>query len=350
MSAGGHLGNHTFSHPHPASMSVEQYLAEVDANEALLRDLVGDSPEQTRSWKVFRYPFLEEGTDLPSRAAIRAGLATRGYRIAQVTMDFYDWAYNGPYARCLAKGDEDSIAALKQDFIDHAAANLRWADAAARELVGRPVPQILLLHVGAFDAVMMDELLSTYEKNAAGLRHARGRARRPGVRARAARAEGQLRRVLEPGAQGARHAITEPADALGHAAGTGVPLTGPAREAHRGLIRVVSFPGRGHVMNPNNPYAPPGAGPPGYAMQPAGPMAMQGSTCQNCGRSAPTKNVMFMQNIGCIVIRFPKTIRGTCAGSASATSSGATPSSRSSSGGGASSRFSIRWCPSRPTS
>ncbi len=71
-------------------------------------------------------------------------------------------------------------------------------------------------------------------------------------------------------------------------------------------------------MNPNNPYAPPGAGPPGYAMQLAGPMAMQGSACQACGRSAPTKNVTFMQNIGCIVIRFPKTIRGnlcrTCIG------------------------------------
>jgi peptidoglycan/xylan/chitin deacetylase (PgdA/CDA1 family) len=167
VSAGGHLGNHTFSHPHPADLTVEQYLAEVDANEGLLRELVGAGPEQTRSWKVFRYPFLEEGADLPSRAAIRAGLAARGYRIAQVTMDFYDWAYNAPYARCLAKGDETAIAALKEDFIDHAAANLRWADAAARELVGRPIPQILLLHVGAFDAVMMDELLTTYEKNAA---------------------------------------------------------------------------------------------------------------------------------------------------------------------------------------
>lgn len=167
VSAGGHLGNHTFSHPHPASLSVEQYLAEVDANEALLRELVGADPEQTRSWKVFRYPFLEEGADLPSRAAIRAGLAHRGYRIAEVTMDFYDWAYNAPYARCLAKGDERAIAALRQDYIDHAAANLRWADGAARELVGRPIPQILLLHVGAFDAVMLDELLTTLEKNAA---------------------------------------------------------------------------------------------------------------------------------------------------------------------------------------
>ena len=29
----------------------------------------------------------------------------RGYRIAAVTMDFSDWAYNDPYARCAAKGD-----------------------------------------------------------------------------------------------------------------------------------------------------------------------------------------------------------------------------------------------------
>jgi hypothetical protein len=68
---------------------------------------------------------------------------------------------------------------------------------------------------------------------------------------------------------------------------------------------------------PVNPYAPPAAPVPYGA-----PMPMQGgfmgSTCQVCQRSAPTKNVMFMQNIGCIVIRFPKTIRGnlcrTCIG------------------------------------
>jgi hypothetical protein len=63
---------------------------------------------------------------------------------------------------------------------------------------------------------------------------------------------------------------------------------------------------------PVNPYAAPAA------MQVAQPGAMAwqrggggvGGNCQVCQRSAPTKSVMFMQNIGCIIIRFPKTLRG----------------------------------------
>ena len=32
--------------------------------------------------------------------------------------------------------------------------------------------------------------------------------------------------------------------------------------------------------------------------------------CQLCGRNAPVKNVTFMQNIGALIIRFPKTVKG----------------------------------------
>ena len=60
-----------------------------------------------------------------------------------------------------------------------------------------------------------------------------------------------------------------------------------------------------------NPYAPPG-------MVTASSAAMTASHCQLCGRHAPTKHVTFMQNIGALVIRFPKTLRGylcrTCIG------------------------------------
>ncbi len=168
--AGHPLGNHTYTHPDlGGGMSVADYLADVDANEATLRALskAEPAPAAERAWKVFRYPYLREGRDLETRRAIRDGLLQRHYRIAQVTIDFFDWAYNPPYARCLAKGDSKAIDALKEDYLDHAAFELRWADAASRELFGRPVKQILLLHVGAFDAEMMDALLSTYEKNGA---------------------------------------------------------------------------------------------------------------------------------------------------------------------------------------
>jgi hypothetical protein len=69
-------------------------------------------------------------------------------------------------------------------------------------------------------------------------------------------------------------------------------------------------PGSPYVQQQPAPYAP---APPVGAMQLAAPAAAQALTadhCQACRRRAPTKHVTFMQNVGCIVIRFPKTTRG----------------------------------------
>jgi hypothetical protein len=46
-------------------------------------------------------------------------------------------------------------------------------------------------------------------------------------------------------------------------------------------------------------------------MQPSmGQQPLVTTRCQACQRVAPTKQVTFMQNIGALIIRFPKTIRG----------------------------------------
>jgi peptidoglycan/xylan/chitin deacetylase (PgdA/CDA1 family) len=162
VAAGNPVGNHTRTHPDLRQMSTDAYLADVAANEPLLRDLERGSDDRT--WKFFRYPFLQEGTDLTSRSRIRDALLARGYRIAPVTVDFYDWAYNAPYARCLARHDDGAIAALEKSYLADGRLWIRWADAAARALFGRPIEQILLLHIGAFDARVVDELLTEYEK------------------------------------------------------------------------------------------------------------------------------------------------------------------------------------------
>ncbi len=52
-----------------------------------------------------------------------------------------------------------------------------------------------------------------------------------------------------------------------------------------------------------------------YAMQPHAPQGAPRdgifrARCQACGRQAPVKQVTFMQNVGLLVIRFPKTVRG----------------------------------------
>jgi hypothetical protein len=38
--------------------------------------------------------------------------------------------------------------------------------------------------------------------------------------------------------------------------------------------------------------------------------ALFGPRCQVCGRHAPVKQVTFMQNVGVIVIRFPRKVQG----------------------------------------
>ena len=60
-----------------------------------------------------------------------------------------------------------AIDALKQTYLDDAIVALRWSDEAARALVGRPIAQILLLHIGALDALLIDQLLTRYEHEGA---------------------------------------------------------------------------------------------------------------------------------------------------------------------------------------
>ncbi len=158
--AAGHpLGNHTYSHPSLRDMGLPAYFRDIAANEPLLEEMAL-SAEAT---PTFRYPFLLEGMSREDTVAIREHLDKRGYRIAPVTIDFFDWAFNPPYARCRAIADEAALEALRKTFLEHAIEMLEWSDAASLDLYGRRIPQVLLLHSGAFDAEMIEPLLQAME-------------------------------------------------------------------------------------------------------------------------------------------------------------------------------------------
>jgi peptidoglycan/xylan/chitin deacetylase (PgdA/CDA1 family) len=162
LAAGNLLGNHTYSHLDLARVDVASYLADVDRNESWLAKLAG-APAPGRDWRVFRYPFLQEGATQSAREAVRAHLFARGYRIAEVTVDFEDWQWFSAYARCSGAGSEHDVDALRVLYREAARKELLAADALARQLFGRPIRQILLLHAGAFTAEMIEDLLQEYE-------------------------------------------------------------------------------------------------------------------------------------------------------------------------------------------
>jgi len=157
--AGFPLGNHTWSHANLDNVSVDAFETEIARNEATLRSRAGQT-----DWHWLRFPYLAEGTDPAKRAAVRHYLAGHGYRIAAVTMSFGDYAWNEPYARCVAKGDKAAIAGMERDYLAAAQDQIGRSRAMAKALYGRDIPYVLLMHIGAFDARMAPRLLDLYRK------------------------------------------------------------------------------------------------------------------------------------------------------------------------------------------
>ncbi len=150
------LGNHGFRHLSLDDVTVETAFADVLKNEAVLKQ---QGP--LRRW--YRFPFLREGNGLKKRRAMRALLTDAGYRIAEVSIDADDWAFNDPFVRCALRGDVAAQQHIKKLLVEHHVEELRRMRQMTAGLVYRDVPQVLLLHLGVAEVESLDALLTAYE-------------------------------------------------------------------------------------------------------------------------------------------------------------------------------------------
>ena len=162
--AGYPLGNHTFSHMNITSGTLEAFEADLEAGEPVIRDLMGD-----QDWRVLRFPYLSAAGNNPAiHAGIMAYLKDHHYRIADVSMGYSDWAYTDTYARCMAKGDTAAVEAMKVQYMNGVAVSIKRGLALSQKVYGRRIPFVVLMHEGAFSALMLPKVLDVYE--AAGAR------------------------------------------------------------------------------------------------------------------------------------------------------------------------------------
>ncbi len=152
--AGFPLGNHTFSHMDLNTNSLSAFEQDLLVDEPVLRKFMGD-----KNWRWLRFPFLREGDTVEKHQAIDAFLKAHGYKVAEVTLSFGDYAYNDPYARCLAKNDQQGIEALEQSYISGASDSLAQGQQLANLVYGHDIKHIMLLHIGGFETVMLPRLL-----------------------------------------------------------------------------------------------------------------------------------------------------------------------------------------------
>ena len=158
--AGEKVGNHTYLHMDLHANSAEAFEREIQMNEPALELLTSDS----KSWHWFRYPYLREGETLEKRNAVRQFLRGRGYEIAQVTLDYEDYLWNSPYARCSAKHNEKAMVWLRSSYLQFASEYLDKDREMATLVAGRPIQHVLLLHLGAFSKVILPDLLDLLKK------------------------------------------------------------------------------------------------------------------------------------------------------------------------------------------
>ncbi|HXZ79252.1 MAG TPA: polysaccharide deacetylase family protein, partial [Terriglobales bacterium] len=158
---GFELGNHTYSHSSLNQVGLKAWEDDVIQGENVIRLLLAEYHMKLR---YFRHPFLDTGRDLRTRRDAEAFLADRGYRIAPVTLDAWDWMYAPVYDDAKKQGDTALQQELVRSYLSHSDAVLDYAEQLSKQIMGYESRQILLLHANQLEADHIGELLDVMRK------------------------------------------------------------------------------------------------------------------------------------------------------------------------------------------
>ena len=161
LTAGHELGSHADHHLNLTRTDAGTWLADVEAGRAQLDAFLR---ARGRGLRFFRFPFLNEGDTEAKLDAARAWLAARGLRNLTVTIDDQDWSFERPWVEAQRSGDEAALAGLRDDYLAALRLSVRHHEASGDRLLGRPAPQLLLLHANQVGAENWDRLFLWLEQ------------------------------------------------------------------------------------------------------------------------------------------------------------------------------------------
>jgi peptidoglycan/xylan/chitin deacetylase (PgdA/CDA1 family) len=155
------LGNHTYSHTSLNQAGLKAWEDDIIQGESVLNLLLG---QQHKKLRYFRHPYLDTGRDLQTRRQAEAFLVERGYRIAPVTLDGWDWMYAGVYEDAKKRGDAALQQELVKSYLSYHDAVCAYTEKLAVQTIGYEPRQILLLHASQLEADHIGELMDMLRK------------------------------------------------------------------------------------------------------------------------------------------------------------------------------------------
>lgn len=154
VDAGHVIANHSATHPRLQAVTVDAFLADVDAAEDWLRGRAGYRP-----W--FRFPYLDEGgPDTSKRSAVRSALQERGLLNATVTINASDWWIEQAAVDARTSGRTLDLAKLGDFYVDTHLRAANFYEDLGQRLTGRSIAHVLLLHETDLAALFIEDLVA----------------------------------------------------------------------------------------------------------------------------------------------------------------------------------------------
>ncbi|WP_412061101.1 polysaccharide deacetylase family protein [Rubrivirga sp. IMCC45206] len=161
VDAGHDLGNHTYDHPSLFNTPLAEFKDEVRRGNVVTNRLLAARGDSVR---YFRHPFLNVGPDLETKRAFEAWLAAEGLTVAPVTHDNAEYVYALAYDRAQDAGDDALAARVADAYLAYMDTTAAYFEVLGRELFGRELAHVLLLHANALNADHLGRLVAVFRQ------------------------------------------------------------------------------------------------------------------------------------------------------------------------------------------
>ena len=158
LSDQGHLiANHTVTHSdfNSETTSLDSLAQEILACDEVIQTLPGYR-------KFFRFPFLREGAGTSKRDGIRMFLHEHGYRIGYVSIDTSDFLLDQKLRRALESDPALDLQPWRELHLAALWDNAQAYERLARQLYGRDVKHVLLLHHNLINALFIGDVIDMF--------------------------------------------------------------------------------------------------------------------------------------------------------------------------------------------
>jgi peptidoglycan/xylan/chitin deacetylase (PgdA/CDA1 family) len=155
--AGHAVANHTYSHLsfNARDTSLARFITDVERDEALLH--------QEPGWvRRLRFPYLKEGETSAKRDGMRGWLREHGYASGAVSIDASDWYYDLRYAQWRGAHPAADPQPFRQAYLDHLWSRASYYDGLSRQVLGRSVKHVLLLHTRRINAEFLPDIIAMF--------------------------------------------------------------------------------------------------------------------------------------------------------------------------------------------